>query len=310
MSNHTRGDKSRIIKRKFTPRKDWTEAVKEKIVQFFTYKQLLCGPFTDKPKSSQNAALQEALECTGCKHLHIIPYMMNADIAAGSYITSEYPPFFASKSVSDEHISPFDTDTAAYQNNNTTFWGDITSSQQHYYYNKIDSILKKAEAESGKPTDEATVLFAHYQVDFHIRQHYLAPQSILNLCRSKDDVRALNYWQWRTAAADETAFEDVPGWGVGWVHEPSNSIGHQIAAWRKGERKREKHLAEVKARWAEINEERQKQRTRTIKITFKGTHIRTHKYEPCEPPLTEKEIVRIAREKGAYAEAFLDCITL
>lgn len=301
----TRGDKSRIVKRKFEPRKDWTEAVKEKIVQSFTSNQPLCGLFADKPKSPQNAALQDALECTQCRDLHIIPYMMNVDIAAGSYITSQYPPFFAGKSVPDDSISPFDTDIVAHQNKNATFWEDITPSQQHHYYDKIDTILKKAETESGKPADEATVLFAHYQVDFHIRQHYLAPRSILNLCRSKDDIRALTHWQWKTAVSDETAFAEFRDWGVGWVHEPSNSIGHQIAAWRVGEERREKHLAEVKARWAEIKDERQKQRMRTIKISFKGVHVKTYKYEPCGPCLTEKEIMDIATERGAHYEAFL-----
>ncbi|KAI2773130.1 hypothetical protein DTO012A8_2339 [Penicillium roqueforti] len=193
---------------------------------------------------------------------------------------------------------------AAHQNNDETFWEDITPTQQQRYYDKIDTILKKAEAESGKPIDEATVLFAHYQVDFHIRQHYLAPRSILNLCRSKDDIRALTHWQWKSAVSDKTAFAGCPDWGVGWVHEPSNSIGQQIAAWRMGERRREKHLAEVQARWAEIRDERQKQRTRTINILFQGAHVRTYKYEPCGPCLTEEKIVDITRERGEHYEAF------
>ncbi|OQE22800.1 hypothetical protein PENFLA_c012G04183 [Penicillium flavigenum] len=199
---------------------------------------------------------------------------MNADIAKGSYITSQYPPFFASKITLDDYISPFDTDIVAHEYDNTTFWEYITPAQQQRYYDKIDTILKKAEAESGKPIDEATVLFAHYQVDFHIRQHYLAPRSILNLCRSKDDIRSLTHWQWKTAIEDENAFTEFPDWGVGWVHEPSNSLGHQIAAWRMGERGREKHLAEVQARWAEIKDERRKQRMRTTRILFKGEHPR------------------------------------
>lgn len=307
-------DTNRVTKRKLTSRKDWTEAVREKIVQLFTGNQYLFDPFADKPKSPQNAALQNALECTECRDLHIIPYMLNADIASGSYITSEYPPFFASESTPDnDSISPFDADIVVHQNNNATFWDSITPSQQQHYYDKIDTILKKAEAESGKPIDEATVLFAHYQVDFHIRQHYLAPRSILNLCRSKDDIRALNHWQWKCAVADETAFTEFPDWGVGWMHEPSNSIGHQIAAWRMGERRREKHLAEVKARWAEIMDERQEQRMRTVKFFYKGVHVRTCKYEPRGPRLTEKEIMAIAGEKGARHEAFLNassCTTI
>ncbi|KAJ5360588.1 hypothetical protein N7517_009779 [Penicillium concentricum] len=306
----TAGDKNHVTKRKCVPRRDWTEAVKEKIVQCCPGKELLCGPFANKSKSPHNAALQEALECTQCSHLHIIPYMLNADIAAGSYITSEYPPFFITESAPDENISPFDTNPLAFQNNNVTMWDDITPSQQQHYYAKIDAILKKAEAESGKLVDEATVLFAHYQVDFHIRQHYLAPRSVLNLCRSKDDIRELKHWEWENAVSDEIAFPEYPDWGVGWMHEPSNSIGHQIAAWRMGERKRENHLAEVEARWAEIKDEREKQRKRTVKISFKGTHVRTHKYEACQPHLTEKEIMRISKKQGARHQACLDALDL
>lgn len=298
-------DTNRVTKRKSTPRKNWTEAVKEKIVQFFTGKPLPSRSVADKSQSPQRAALLDALECTKCEDLHIIPYMMNADIAAGSYITSEYPPFFASKSTRDDLISPFDTDIVAHQSNNATFWEDITPTEQHLYYNKIDTILKKAEAQSGKSIDEASVLFAHYQVDFHIRQHYLAPRSNLNICRSKDDIRALTHWQWKCAVADETALAEFSDWGVGWVHEPSNSIGHQIAAWRMGERRREQHLAEVRSRWAVIQDERQKQRMRTVNIWFKGVHVRTYKYELCRPSLTEKEIKKIAREKGRSHEAYL-----
>lgn len=299
-------DRTRISKCRLPTKKEWTEAVKEKIVQFLTTEQLLCGPFAERPKSLQSAALQDALECTQCRDLHIIPYMMNADIAKGSYITSQYPPFFASKIALDDDISPSDTDIVTHEYDNTTFWEYITPAQQQRYYDKIDTILKKAEAESGKPIDEATVLFAHYQVDFHIRQHYLAPRSILNLCRSKDDIRSLTHWQWKSAVEDETAFTEFADWGVGWVHEPSNSLGHQIAAWQMGERGREKHLAEVQARWAEIKDERRKQRIRTTRILFNGEHVRTYKYELCGPCLTEKEFMDIATQRGDHYEAFVD----
>ncbi|KAG0155858.1 hypothetical protein PDIDSM_3031 [Penicillium digitatum] len=298
-------DTNRVTKRKSTPRNDWTEAVKEKIVQFFTGQSLVSGSIADEKKSAQSAARLDALECTGCEDLHIIPYMMNADIAAGSYVTSEYPPFFATKGTPEDNIHPFDTDTLAHQSNYVTFWEDVTPIEQHHYYKKIDTILKKAETELGKPIDEAAVLFAHYQVDFHIRQHYLGPRSFLHLCRSKDDVRELTHWQWKCAVAEETALSEFSNWGVGWVHEPSNSIGRQIAVWRMGERRREQHLAEVKAQWAEINDERQKQRMQTIKIWFKGVHVRTYKYEPCDPSPTEKEIMKIARDKAASHETFL-----
>ncbi|KAJ5462954.1 hypothetical protein N7475_007898 [Penicillium sp. IBT 31633x] len=283
----------RVTKRAASSRKNWTEAFQEKLVQSRTCQKPVYGLCSNKPKSPHNDALQEALKCTECKDLHITPYMMNADITAGSYLISQYPPFFACKSVQDEYVSPLDTKPC--QSDDATFWQDITVSQQQQYYDKIDVILGKTEAQSGKPIDEATVLFAHYQVDFHIRQHYLGPRSVLNLCRTDKEITDLNYWEWENANSDGTAVAEDPDWGVGWKLDPSNSIGHQIAAWRKGEQAREQHLADVKAQWVNIMEERRRQRMRMVHISFNGEPVRNFMYEPGElTPLTPEEVVDIA----------------
>ncbi|KAJ5794963.1 hypothetical protein N7457_001562 [Penicillium paradoxum] len=289
------GKTSRITKRTTARRKPVTEAFKAKLVQFQTSEVLTGDLCVNKPQSPHNDALQEALKCTECADLHITPYMMEADISAGSYITSQYPPFFSCKSVQDDGISPLDT--YSHHNDDITFWKDITRHQQKQYFDKVDALLRTAEVESGKPIDETTVLFAHYQVDFHIRQHYLAPRGFLNLCRTKDEIVKVNKWEWKVAVKDETNFAEDPDWGVGWKHEPSNSLGHRVAAWHKGERERREHLDEVKAQWADIQAERDEQRLRlrTVHFHFKGTRLRTCQFETLKPsPLTEKEIKKIA----------------
>jgi hypothetical protein len=284
----------RVNKQAVGPRKNWTQAIKERLVQSHYDKHTPHhGACAELSKSPHNIALQEALKCTECADLHINPYMMEADIAAKAYVITEYPPFFSCKSVQDDNIDPINTSLP--QNKDTTFWDDITLSQQQKYYDIIDTLIKKAEKESGKPADETTVLFAHYQVDFHIRQHYLRPRSLLNLCRSRQEIKDLNYWHWENAVSDRRTSGISPEYGVGWVHEPSNSIGHQIEAWKKGERLREEHLAEVRMQWAKIMEERRKQRLRTVTFLFQGVLVRAYSYEPpCEPSLVEEDIVRIA----------------
>ncbi|KAJ5146224.1 uncharacterized protein N7515_000788 [Penicillium bovifimosum] len=281
----------RVTKQAVAPRKNWSEAIKQGLVQSHHVKHpSQHGACAELSRSAHNIALQEALKCTECENLHINRHMMEADITARAYIVSEYPPFFSCESVQDDNIDPLDTSPPP--NKNATFWDDITLSQQQKYYDAIDTLIKKAERDSGKPADETTVLFAHYEVDFHIRQHYLRPRSLLTLCRSKEDIKDLNYWHWENAVSDELASGVSPEYGVGWVHEPSNSIGHQIEAWEKGARLREEHLAEVREQWAKIMEERRKQRLRKVTFLFQGVPIREYSYEsPCEPPLTEEEIV-------------------
>ncbi|KAJ5562772.1 hypothetical protein N7461_001533 [Penicillium sp. DV-2018c] len=292
----------RVTKPAITPKKNWSEAIKERLVR--THHDKLTSHHTGcdelfKSPSPHNIALQEALKCTECADLHLNPQMMEADIAIGAYIVNEYPPSFSSESSQIDEIDPFDTTTPL--NENATFWDDITLSQQQKYYDAIDTLIKKSEKESSKPADETTILFAHYQVDFHIRQHYLRPRSFLNLCRSKEDIKDLNYWHWENAMCDGLDSGVDPEFGVAWVHEPSNSIGHQIEAWEKGARLREEHLAEVRVQWAKIMEERRKQRLRKVNFLFQGVLIREYTYDPpSEPPMTEEEIVRIAASLAGW----------
>ena len=287
---------TRIIKRTTAPRKLWTEAIKEKIVQYAICKQPAWIQLADRPKSQHNAALQEALECTKCNHVEIIPFMMNVDVEMGIYITTQYPPYFANKSAPIDEICPLDA--TSHQAEAMTFWKDITLSQQQHYYEQVDAIIKRTEAESGWPATEATVLFAHYQVDFHIRQHYLAPKSLLNICREKKDVLELRHWQWETAESEGSAFAEDPEFGVGWVNDPTNSLDQQYEGWKMRESQREHRLVNSKAQWAEIQNERREQRMRSIAVSFKGKPVRVCRYEASDPPMSEDEIKETARRNA------------
>jgi hypothetical protein len=291
---------TRVTKRAIAPKRRWTEAIKEKIVQSALYAQFAWGSSTNKPKSQHNASLQEALECTKCKQLEITPYMMKTDIAMGLYTATKYPPYFSNKAAPVEEICPLDTKSP--QHEAATFWKDITFSQQQCYYEQVDAIIKRTELESGHPATEATVLFAHYQMDSHIRQHYLAPKSMLNLCRDKQDVMELRHWQWENAESEGFALESDPHFGVGWVSDPTNSLALQYEGWKMNEGRRESHLLDTKARWAEIQTERRKQRMQSVVVSLKGMPVRVYKYEPSEPPMSEEEIQEMARRNAAKTE--------
>ncbi|KAJ5851684.1 uncharacterized protein N7529_011069 [Penicillium soppii] len=283
---------SRVGKPTKTLKGHWTEAIKDKIVQ-----NLISDPswthFADRPKSQHNAALQEALECTKCDHVEIIPYMMQADIAMGLYITAQYPLYFANASAHIEEVSPFDT--TSHQSEAVTFWDDITISQQKRYYEQVDNIIKKTSAHYGWPASEDTALFAHYQVDFHIRQHYLAPKSLLSLCRDKKDVLELRHWQWETAESEGLAFREDSHFGVGWIWDPTNSLNLQYEGWKMRADQRETRLIDSQVRWAEIQSERKRQRMRSVTVVFNGEPVRVYRWEASEPPLSEAEIEEIAR---------------
>jgi hypothetical protein len=287
---------ARVTKRTLAPKRLWSQAIKERIVQSAIYEKYAWAPFTNRPKSQYNAALQEALECTKCKHLELTPYMMKADIAMGLYITTQYPPYFANKSTPIEDICPLDTTSS--QKEALTFWKDITFSQQQRYYEQVDAIIKRTEAESGYPATETTVLFAHYQMDSHIRQHYFAPKSMLSLCRNKMDVLDLRHWQWENAESEGNAFAEDPQFGVGWASDPTNSLDQQYEWWKMGEGQRERHLADMRTQWAEIQNERREQRMRSVTVCFKGEPVRVYRYEASAPPMSEEEIQELARRNA------------
>ncbi|KAJ5318981.1 uncharacterized protein N7506_011685 [Penicillium brevicompactum] len=293
-----------VAKTRTPPRKLWTEAIKEKLVQFANHNQPTSAQLTNVPKSRHNAALQEALQCKTCK-MGASPYKMASDIKEGIYITSRYPPYFANKLESIEEISPLDASSR--QPRNLSFWSDITYSQQRQYFEAVDAIIQKAEAANGKAASEAIVVYAHYQVDSHIRQHYMGTQSVFNMCRDKQDIADLHEWQWEVAAVDEPAATSNPDWGVDWASDPTNSLYEQYDGWKAREAQREDHLAIVRSQWARIQLEREEQRKKTLVFWFRGAPIRSVRFSPgAEPSLSEEEIMQIANETAHWVTSFAE----
>ncbi|KAJ5104443.1 hypothetical protein NUU61_001790 [Penicillium alfredii] len=221
-------------------------------------------------KRERVEAAKEALNCSKCR-LAVTEETMALEIESGNFILTQYPPCFANTNKRDEHISPLDT---VDDQEDFTYWKHLSRATQQQYHDRVEEHLDKALAKLDKFNPELVALFAHYQVAYHIRQHYLARGGVLVLCRSSDDVHQLRRWQWEMAHADGTLSadtgdkvmeEDEVPWVVDcerwqWPHDANLLMMHQSALWRRRWRRRQRRVEEVRVRWALIMEERWRQR--------------------------------------------------
>lgn len=199
---------------------------------------------------------------------------MALDIERGVYITTHYPPYFQTNLTSEENISPFDT---AIRSKNPSHWRRLTLTQRQRYYDLVEQNLNQTLDEKKAQTldPDTAVLFAHYQVDYHIRQHYLARRGVLTLCRDSRDLQQLRRWQWKMADIDagETAqpvsIEDAAQRGWRWPDDANLEMMHQNIMWKRSSRARLKRVREVRARWAVIMEERRRQRDELLRAQAK-----------------------------------------
>ncbi|KAJ6007528.1 hypothetical protein N7540_011504 [Penicillium herquei] len=222
--------------------------------------------WTTADEDSMCESIEEALSCQKCT-LCITEAIMRVDIENGTYDASQYPPSFSNPSTRDDDISPFDTPAPK---NNLSHWTVITVPQRQRYYELVEKNLNnRLDAED--PADaELAILFAHYQVDYHIQQHYLARRGILTLCRDSRDMHSLRRWQWRmnlTEIVLQQNSEDSNQrtWPsssreVSWPKDDNLQMLHATILWKKSSRARKEHLEQVRIKWAAIMEERRKQR--------------------------------------------------
>ncbi|KAJ5919664.1 hypothetical protein N7454_009499 [Penicillium verhagenii] len=221
-------------------------------------------------KAFHATALEEALGCRKCP-LSVTEASMKADIDQGKYITTNYPPFFTNANTRDENISPLDTTTP---NKHLSHWKIISDPQRQLYYKTVEHTLDAQLHEDEATDPELSILFAHYKVDFHIRQHYLAHRGVLTLCRDATDMQSLRKWQWRMDKIDKLPPSEeeeevkqvrhkMPR-PLGWPNDESLELMHQTHLWKKSWKSRQKRVEEVRARWAIIMEERRRQREQLL----------------------------------------------
>jgi len=232
---------------------------------------------------------------------------MTIDIDNGNYNVKQYPPFFQSNIRSDESISPLDT-TAPSQD--PTYWNNMSLSQRQRYYEVVEQNLDKALDETKKIDPEVAVLFAHYQVDYHVRQHYLAGRGVLTLCRDNSDLQQLRKWQWKMSDIDSTCSSEpaktepagARQWS--WPSDQNLELTYQHVMWKRLSRARLKRVREVRARWAIIMEERRKQRellllkqgaTLTVKLYCRGELWDIRTLQNIVSPVPTVPSVRVGR---------------
>jgi hypothetical protein len=188
---------------------------------------------------------------------------MADDIHKGAYITSHYPPFFLNNNTRDDNISPLNTTSPTGE---PSFWKHITVSQRERYYELVEQALNHILDQTKDIDPEVAILFAHYQIDFHIRQHYLSHRGVLTFCRNADDMQQLRHWQWKMRDIDHRRPINLDNvWPHGckhtaWPDDKNLEMMHQTLMWKRAWPARRKRVAEVRARWAIIMEERRKQR--------------------------------------------------
>lgn len=208
---------------------------------------------------------------------------MAVDVERGIYVATHYPPYFQTNLTNEDSISPFDTQI---QNQDPSYWKRISPDQRQRYYLQVEQNLNQS-VDSDKTIDpEGAILFAHYRVDYHIRQHHLARRGILTLCRDAKDLQQLRQWQWTMSHIDSlqssgemSDIEITTPREWSWPNDTNLEMMHQQIMWKRASRKRMKHLQEVRARWAVIMEERRRQRellrlkqgaTLTVKLYCRG----------------------------------------
>ncbi|KAJ5134877.1 hypothetical protein N7448_000100 [Penicillium atrosanguineum] len=260
-------------------------------------------------------ALDEALGCEKCQ-IAVAKDIMAIDINNGNYNVKHYPPFFQSNVINDEGISPFDTSEEC---NDQTYWKHISQLQRQRYYEIVEQNLNKVLDQTKEMDPETALLFAHYQLDYHIRQHYLARRGVLALCRDTADLQQLRRWQWKMSDIDsailskpaEIELTGARQWG--WPSDQNLEMTHQHIMWKRLSRARLKRVREVRARWAIIMEERRKQRellllkqgaTLTVRLYCRGElwDIRTLKNfvypVPITPIVPNVRVGRVTRSMG------------
>lgn len=233
---------------------------------------------------------------------------MTIDIDNGNYNVKRYPPFFQSNVINDESISPFDTTT---QSENPTYWNHTSLSQRQRYYKLVEQNLNKVLDETKEIDQEVAVLFSHYQVDYHVRQHYLARRGVMTLCRDNSDLQQLRRWQWKMSDIDSISsakpaeIEPAGARQWSWPSDKNLEMTYQHIMWKRSSQARLKRVREVRAQWAIIMEERRKQRevlllkqgatTLTVRVYCRGELWDIRTLKNTVHPVSTVPILRVGR---------------
>lgn len=202
---------------------------------------------------------------------------MYQDMQTGAYDRTRDPPFLpfcAPSSQSEikeeedldyeEEVSPMATPKLKPRPQYTSL---ASASQKEEYQAQVFDLMLRSTgfrgasrpmtlAELEGELNEEDIRFAYYQVDYHIHLHAQSKRSMLSMCRDIDDVRQLRGWQTEMRQFDR----EIQGFDNGSRQKDDLFEVHEITSWRRTWRSRERRLSKARKVWANIMEERRRQR--------------------------------------------------
>jgi hypothetical protein len=269
--------KSRKTKDENSPSAKWT-AIKAELSKNQIHWRSINA--TSEPieshSSPQLQALKEALDCPGCDYANNVSKSMLLidETVLKTYDTLSYPYHFINQVTTDTTLCPLSTEPAIEEN--PTFWEEIPDPLRKRYYKQLEVIINRYNTEGARLTEyevghldkDEVFCLAHYQLDYHIQQHYLRNRSWVSLCRDEDDLLKLQSYQWKMAALGgdwkERMKPNGVNWREGWANDYNRGFEQQIEFWGKQEPQREKQVAMTRERWAYIQKLRGMQRLQKI----------------------------------------------
>lgn len=125
---------------------------------------------------------------------------METDVRHGIYRCSEDPPFLLNQPYDD--VAP---DEMPEEVSEPGYLQLATIAQQEQYLQLVEHHIERNRAKkvfSGiemKADQGYESRFAFYCVDFHIHQHYVHRRSVLNYCRTNEEMEDIRYWKYKLA---------------------------------------------------------------------------------------------------------------
>ena len=202
---------------------------------------------------------------------------MYRDMQAGAYDRTRDPPFLPLCAPSsqgeikeeegldyEEEVSPMATPKLKPRPQYTSL---ASASQKEEYQAQVFDLMLRSTgfrgaswpmtlAELERELNKEDIRFAYYQVDYHIHLHAQSKRSMLSMCRDIDDVRQLRGWQTEVRQFDR----EIQGFDNGSRQKDDLFEVHEITSWRRTWRSRERRLSKARKVWANIMEERRRQR--------------------------------------------------
>lgn len=131
------------------------------------------------------------------------PEVMESDILHGIYRCSEDPPFFLNQPSDEDDVAP---DEMPKEVSEPGYLHLATTAQQEQYLQLVEHFIarnreRKVFRNMTEEIDQGyESKFAFYCVDYHVHQHFIHRRSILNYCRTNEEMDEVQEWKKKLAS--------------------------------------------------------------------------------------------------------------